>query len=171
MRPVSFGILVLLSFASCSPGTKGKSSLPKTRRTQAIREVVAEGEVVGITDGDTIRVMMDGQPVRVRLSGIDAPEKAQPFGQAAKNALSDAVFGKRVRLGIHGQDRYGRRLADVFAGGDWINLRMVREGFAWRYTAYTHDQRLIEAEVTARVGHFGLWTDPSPVPPWEWRKK
>lgn len=130
----------------------------------------AEGEVVAVMDGDTIGVMVSGQEVRVRLVGIDAPEKAQPFGMSAKKELSDAVFGKVVHLRTHSTDRYGRTLADVYQGKDWINLNMIRSGCAWHYTAYSKDPQLAQAEQAARRERRGLWSIGGvPTPPWAWR--
>lgn len=129
----------------------------------------AEGQVVAVMDGDTIGVMVSGQEVRVRLVGIDAPEKAQPFGMTAKEAMSDAVFGKVVHLRTHSTDRYGRTLADVYQGKTWINLQMIRSGFAWHYSAYSKDPQLAQAEQAARRERRGLWSGGNPMPPWNWR--
>lgn len=129
------------------------------------------GTVVGITDGDTITVLSGKTQFKVRLSGIDAPEKRQPFGAAAKQKLSDSIYKQPVVLVVHGKDRNQRSIADVFVGKRWINLEMVRSGYAWRYTAYSHDPQLIAAEDAARSTKRGLWVDPAPVAPWDWRKQ
>ena len=134
------------------------------------REGVA-GRVVRVADGDTLTVLVSNQQVRVRLQGIDAPESAQAFGTRSKQALSDKVFGKDVRLAWAGKDRYGRVLGDVYAGGRWVNLEMVAEGWAWHYVRYSSDKRLADAEAAARAARLGLWQDQAPVPPWEFRRK
>jgi endonuclease YncB( thermonuclease family) len=131
-----------------------------------------EGKVVSIADGDTLTVLVtpSNQQVKVRLSGIDTPERKQAFGTQAKQALSAKVFGKLVRVQDNGQDRYGRTLGDIYLGERWVNLEMVAEGYAWHYKAYSKDKRLADAEVGARKAKRGLWTDRDPVPPWEFRK-
>jgi endonuclease YncB( thermonuclease family) len=128
------------------------------------------GRVVGVADGDTIAVLVGVEPRRVRLAGIDAPEKGQPFSQRAKQAVSRLVFGRTVRVVVRGQDRYGRTLGEVLLpDGASLNERMVEEGWAWHYIRYSKDQRLAEREATARRSCRGLWVDPRAVPPWEFR--
>lgn len=135
------------------------------------------GRCVGVLDGDTISVLTpDKQEVRVRLAGIDAPEKAQPFGQQAKKALSALVFGVEVRVRAQSKDRYGRTIGTVYAGDQDVCLRMIQQGMAWHYARYANTQPLGEAmrytyeARKALAARVGLWGDPSPVPPWEWRK-
>ena len=128
------------------------------------------GREVGVADGDTITVLVGVEPRRVGLVGIDAPEKGQPFGQRAKQAISRLVFGRTVRVVVRGQDRYGRTLGEVLLpDGASLNERLVEEGWAWHYTRYSKDQRLAEREATARRSLRGLWVDPRAVPPWEFR--
>ncbi len=128
-------------------------------------------QLVGVTDGDTITVKMDGKQVKVRLNGIDAPEKKQAFGSAAKEKLAALTVGRRITLKGEKKDRYGRTLARVYADGDDVCLAMLREGFAWHYVQYSKDADLAAAENEARAAHRGLWADKAPVPPWEFRKK
>ncbi|MCC7421555.1 MAG: thermonuclease family protein [Planctomycetaceae bacterium] len=115
------------------------------------------GRVVGVTDGDTITVL-DTNKVqhKIRLEGIDAPESKQAFGTKAKQALSDRVFGKEVRVEWKGKDPYGRILGHVHAGKDHVNLSMVRDGFAWHFKRYNKDQKLADAEVEAREAGRGF---------------
>lgn len=120
------------------------------------------GPVVAILDGDTIDVLIDRQPVRVRLAQIDAPEKRQ--------ALAAMVFQKRVTVAEAGRDRYGRVLGTVFVSGQNINAAMVEQGMAWVYRQYAKDQVLFALEVDARKHGRGLWVDANPVPPWEFRR-
>jgi micrococcal nuclease len=132
------------------------------------------GEVIGITDGDTIRVLVDGEKnLRVRLHGIDAPEKGQPYAAKAKEFVGDECFKKRVTLKLHGKDRYGRLLAEVvLPDGHTLNHRIVTAGFAWWFRRYAaNDEQLRELEEAARKAKRGLWADPDPVPPWEWRSR
>ncbi|MEQ8786223.1 MAG: thermonuclease family protein [Pirellulaceae bacterium] len=128
-----------------------------------------EGKVVSITDGDTLQVLVDEQPVKVRLEGIDCPETGQPFGSAAKKHLSSICFGKQVRVRVTGQDRYGRTLGEVLVGDESANQAMVADGFAWHYKKYSSDAELAASEVSAREAKVGLWADANPIPPWEWR--
>lgn len=128
-------------------------------------------KVVGVHDGDSITVVAGEKQIKVRLLSIDAPELGQPFGKAAKQALSDLVFGKDVLLRLAGKDRYKRQLAVVMAGGVDVNLHLVRSGWAWVYPHATpHDKTLPHAEAVARAAKRGLWADPAPAPPWTWRK-
>ena len=128
-------------------------------------------KVVGVTDGDTVRVLIDSREVRVRLEGIDAPESKQPYGTQSKTALSELVFGKDVRLVVSGKDRYGRTLGTLFVGEQNVNLQMVRDGMAWHYKRFNHDETMAGAEREAREGRKGLWQDASPIAPWEWRRR
>lgn len=129
------------------------------------------GRVVGVLDGDTVDVLVNLRPRRVRLFGIDAPEKGQAFGQRAKQAASRLAFGRQVRIVGHGSDRYGRILGEVILpDGTTLNMRLVEEGFAWQYRQYSRDARLAELEAKARADRRGLWNVPNPIPPWEYRK-
>ena len=131
------------------------------------------GPVVSILDGDTIEVLHNTYPERVRLSGIDCPEKGQAFGTRAKQAASALVFGKDVTLDTHGQDKYKRTLADVFLrDGTNVNHTLVKDGWCWWYRKYAPgDTVLDKLEKEAREARQGLWADPQPVPPWKWRKR
>ncbi len=133
---------------------------------------VLTGKVVGVTDGDTITVLFAGHDqVKVRLANIDAPEKAQPFGQRSKQALSDLAFGKAIECNQSGLDRYGRTIAVCMVGGVDINLAMVKAGMAWVYRKYAHNvPDYYSAEDEAHRQRLGLWADTEPVPPWEWRR-
>jgi endonuclease YncB( thermonuclease family) len=128
------------------------------------------GKVVSVHDGDTITVLVNRRQVKVRLSGIDAPELGQGFGQAAKRHLSDLVFGKVVEVGSAGLDRWGRTLGTVKVDGKPVAEAMVASGYAWHYVAYSDDKQLAAAEAAARAARNGLWSDSAPEPPWEWRK-
>jgi|SRR5689334_15820699 len=128
--------------------------------------------VIGILDGDTIEVLHNNRPERIRLSGIDCPEKRQAYGTKAKQATSDLVFGKKVTLETHGTDKYGRTIADVsLPDGMNVSLELVRNGWCWWYQKYAPDNVILaELQRRARRSGLGLWADPNPVPPWEWRK-
>jgi endonuclease YncB( thermonuclease family) len=134
------------------------------------------GRIVGVMDGDTVDLLTDSRElIRVRLSGIDAPEKRQAFGNVAKKALSDLTFHRRVEISGHKRDRWGRVVGKVTASGIDANLQMVKRGLAWHYKKYQKEQPLedrqvyAEAELAAKSKHLGLWADKEPVPPWEFR--
>lgn len=129
-----------------------------------------DGEVVGVLDGDTVDVLVATKPIRVRLANIDAPEKAQAYGARSRQALADLVFRRVVHVQEHGADRYGRAIGDITADGRSINRTMIALGMAWAYRKYLTDSTLLDVEASARAGRVGLWADPQPVPPWEWRR-
>lgn len=129
------------------------------------------GKVVAVADGDTLTVLRDREQVRIRLADIDAPEKAQAFGNTSKQSLSDLCFGKTATLADKGEDRYGRTLALVTCDGIDANAGQVRQGMAWVYRKYApKDSPLYAVEGEAKAARQGLWADANPVPPWEWRK-
>jgi endonuclease YncB( thermonuclease family) len=129
------------------------------------------GRVVGISDGDTLTVLRDREQVKVRLVEIDAPEKAQAFGEKSKQSLSELCFDKPATLTETGKDRYGRTLARVQCDGIDSNAEQVRRGMAWVYRKYApKDSPLYAVEAQAKAARRGLWADDAPVPPWEWRR-
>ena len=134
------------------------------------------GKVVGIQDGDTITLLdMDLTQHRVRLAGIDAPEKGQAFGHVSRVHLSTLCFGKLASANCPKVDRYGRRVCTVIVGGVDINLTQVETGFAWHFKRFASEQpeqeraAYAKSEDVARNAKVGLWQDRDPVPPWEWR--
>ena len=131
------------------------------------------GPVVSVLDGDTIEILHNNKADRIRLSGIDCPEKKQAFGQRAKQAASDLAFGKEVTVQTHGHDKYKRTIGDVILpDGANLNQELVKDGWCWWYRKYAPGDTVLEGlENEAREGRRGLWADPQPVPPWEWRKK
>lgn len=134
-------------------------------------------KVVGIADGDTVTVL-DAFKVqhKIRLSGIDAPERSQPYGQVSRQHLARLVFGKTVTIETAKTDRYGRELGKVLVGHVDANLEQLRSGYAWHYRQYAHEQPVADrepyaqAEVDAREARRGLWRDTQPTPPWEFRR-
>jgi endonuclease YncB( thermonuclease family) len=131
-----------------------------------------KGKVVGVSDGDTITVLddMDNGRFRIRLDKIDAPEKNQAFGNKSKQVLSSLIYGKNVVVRFNKIDNYGRVLGVVFLGEKEINLIMVQDGYAWHYSYYDKTQSYIDAEKKARLEKKGLWIDPNPINPYEFRK-
>jgi endonuclease YncB( thermonuclease family) len=131
-----------------------------------------QAEVIGITDGDTIEVLRGRSRMKLRLDGIDAPERGQAFAERARERVSVLAFGKTVRVEPRGNDRYGRALARVvLPDGSILNETLVAEGLAWWYRRYAPKQRrLEELEEGARDKGIGLWADAEPTPPWLWRR-
>ena len=155
---VSFFLCLLLSFVSVSAAAQ------------------LTGKVIGVLDGDTIEVLDSSKhPHRIRLTGIDAPEKAQAFGQRSKEYLSGLVFGKQVEVQGGKTDKYGRTVGKVTVNGADANLAQVAAGFAWHYKEYASEQTPSDralyagAEEGARTARAGLWRDPRPMAPWTWR--
>jgi endonuclease YncB( thermonuclease family) len=156
----------------------------------ATAQVTYNAKVIGVSAGDTITVLRDKTQVRIRLHGIDTPEKAQPFGQKAKQFTAKLVFGKHVRIDAVTQDRYGRTVAKVSYPSKMhrnpldrskahqvvtvyrsLQESLLQAGLAWWYQRYApNDTRLAELEREARLAKRGLWADARPVPPWDWRR-
>lgn len=137
-----------------------------------------EAKVVGVTDGDTVTVVTaDHRQFKIRVAGIDAPEKKQAFGARAKQALSDCAFGQSAMIDGDKLDRYGRTVAKVIVRGTDCGLQQVRRGFAWHFKRYAKEQApddriaYSSAEIEARDAKRGLWSDPVPIAPWDFRKK
>ena len=128
------------------------------------------GPVVSVLDRDTIEVLHNRQPERIRLSGIDCPEKGQAFGKKAKQFTSTLVYGKEVMIHVLSKDRHGRTVADVLLpDGTNVSRELLRAGLAWWYWQYSKDESLGALEEEARQAKRGLWADPNPIPPWEIR--
>jgi len=132
------------------------------------------GKVIGVADGDTITVLRDKQPQKIRLYGIDCPEKRQPFGKRAKQFTSELVFGKVVEVEPVATDRYGRTVAFVRVENITINEELIKEGLGWVYVRYCKlplcvDWQGLESE--ARFGKRGLWLEQGEIPPWEFRRQ
>jgi endonuclease YncB( thermonuclease family) len=142
----------------------------------AVNAETVTGQVVGVADGDTITVLdSDKVQHKIRLAGIDAPEKKQAFGNRSKESLSDMVFDKTVNVETEKRDRYGRQIGKVLVNGLDVNLVQVERGMAWFYRQYqreqspTDQQSYAAAEIEARAAKLGLWRDADPMPPWEFR--
>lgn len=133
------------------------------------------GKVIGVADGDTLTVLdIDRMPHKIRLVGIDAPERKQAFGTRAKQALSKLTNAKEVRVEWSERDRYGRILGEVFVGdgvdaATSVNEQLVRDGWAWHFLKYSDSAQLAAAEAEAKADRRGLWAEKEPVSPWEWR--
>lgn len=136
------------------------------------------GRVVRVTDGDTIVILdVSDTQHKIRLTGIDAPERKQAFGTKSKDHLSESVAGKIVVIDYSKRDRYGRILGKVLLNEEDMNLEQVRAGFAWHYKKYQNEQTPTDrelyskAEIDAKNAWRGLWYDAEPMPPWEFRRR
>jgi micrococcal nuclease len=135
---------------------------------------VIVGKVVAAADGDTITVLEKRGPYRIRLFGIDAPERHQDFSNRAKQFASDLVFGKQVRVVKKDIDRYDRIVGIVYVGDVCVNEEIVRNGLAWVYRYYCKIPictAWLDLEAQARDSKMGLWSYPDPIPPWEFRRR
>ncbi len=143
----------------------------------AIANEIIMGKVVSIADGDTLTILdANHQQHRIRFAQIDAPETyhgkdkpAQPFGERSKQSLADMAFGKEARAECVQTDRYGRSVCTIIVGGVDANLEQVRRGMAMVYRQYARSPEYFKAEVEAKNMRRGLWSDPNPIPPWNWR--
>ena len=130
------------------------------------------GKVVSVTDGDTIKVLTkDKTQYKIRLVGIDAPEKTQAFGKKSKKNLSKLVANRITDIHYEKKDRYGRILGIVYIDGMDMNLRQLKDGYAWVYRRYCSRADYYKAEKYARTKKLGLWYDKNPIPPWDYRHR
>ncbi|WP_462109686.1 thermonuclease family protein [Campylobacter concisus] len=127
------------------------------------------GKVISTHDGDTITVLSGKEQTKVRLYGIDAPEKKQDYGQRSKQFLASLIAGQVVEVEPKGKDRYKRTLGIIYYKGQNINAQMVLNGYAWAYVKYS--RMYVDHERLAREKKLGLWQSSNPTPPWEWRQK
>ena len=132
-----------------------------------------DGKIIEVYDGDTATLLTaENVKYRVRFFGIDAPEAAQEFGVVSRDTLREKILGKDVTVRVAATDRYGRAVGRVMLGSRYINREMAAEGMAWYYRDYAADEYdLAEAEKQARNSKRGLWKNPSPRPPWEYRRE
>nr|DAN73623.1 MAG TPA: nuclease-like protein [Caudoviricetes sp.] len=126
-------------------------------------------KVVSVHDGDTIVVLNGKEQTKIRLYGIDAPEKKQDYGQRSKQFLASLIAGQVVEVEPKGKDRYKRTLGIIYYKGQDINAQMVLNGYAWAYVKYS--RIYVDHERLAREKKLGLWQSSDPTPPWEWRKR
>jgi len=145
-------VVFVLSFLSCAP-------------------VEQHGKVIKVVDGDTFDIIEANTTTRIRLFGIDSPERGQAFNKRAKAFTDSLVAGKQIRIVVRNRDRYGRTVGDAYlADGTHVNAEIVKAGFAWQFTRYSTDPEIAAMERIARNKRLGLWQDDHAVPPWEFRK-
>ncbi|MBK7958756.1 MAG: thermonuclease family protein [Bacteroidetes bacterium] len=128
-------------------------------------------KVIAIQDGDTYDILVDKTTMRIRMDGIDAPEKGMPFYKVAKQFLASMCFGKMLRIEVKSTDRHGRTVARAFlSDGRDLSQEMLRAGLAWHFVKYSKDKTLASLELAARKQQVGIWSNPNPMSPWENRR-
>lgn len=162
-RRALFGILLLL-VGAVSITVFAQQPAPQKGDTLT-------GKVIGVTDGDTLTLLVDKIKYKIRLEGIDAPENGQSFSAKARHALTTKVFEKQVRVEVTGQDKYGRTLGWVYLDDVNVNEWLVSHGWAWQFKEYNQDERLATMEAEAREAKAGLWAEENALPPWEYRAR
>lgn len=155
----SLFLFVVLIWAACAP----------SQTSQPAKANLAH--VVRVIDGDTIVVIYRGGEERIRLEGIDTPERGQPYFEEATEALANLVDGRKVTLRGDERDRYGRIIARVIVGETDTSKELLRLGMAWHYKKYNQQENLAEIEMQAQAGKVGLWGADAPIPPWDFRKR
>jgi endonuclease YncB( thermonuclease family) len=178
-------VLALVAFelvlaVSCSRPDSHSNSKPRPSRetTESGAPQTFTGRVLAIADGDTITVLDSANTQhRIRLEGIDAPESHQAFGEQSRLSLSEMIFGKDVSVTYQKIDQYGRLVGKITLDGKDINLEQVKAGMAWHYKFYEAEQTAEDrelyarAEAEARAARRGLWQDPNPIEPYQFRKE
>lgn len=150
--------------------TSGRSTVPDSAMASPI-DALLVALVVGVTDGDTLTALSEQrEQIKIRIAEIDAPESRQPFGAASKRSLSDLCFKVRAEIRPQKTDRYGRTVARVTCRGEDASAHQVRTGMAWVFERYASDRSLFRLQDDAKAAGRGLWSERTPVPPWEWRK-
>lgn len=144
----------------------------------ASAENILQGKVVSVADGDTITILdVNKTQHKIRLQGIDAPEKAQAFGEKSKQSLYKMVHDKTVQVAFTKNDKYGRIVGKVFLDTQDICHQQIKSGLAWHYKKYQNEQPLEDrdaysaSELTAKSQQLGLWSEPQAIPPWDYRKR
>jgi endonuclease YncB( thermonuclease family) len=169
-RLLAFLLFVLTMNACNNEGENGLMHPKEIEEAEAAGRLL-RGKAVGISDGDTFRLLMeDNKNIRVRLHGIDAPEKGQDYSTQARQALSDLVFSKEVAVIQKTKDRYGRVVGIVYHGDTNVNEELLKTGMVWHYTEYDKNPKWASLQTKAKEQNAGLWSKPDPTPPWQWRK-
>lgn len=158
-------LFLLISGSACDGGDH-KTQLALNSEVPAS----LAGKVVRVTDGDTFVLLgANKTQYKVRLYGIDCPERQQPFYKAAKDHLASLIFQKNVIVRKKNMDRYGRIVALVNSGNTIINEEMIRSGLAWHYKRFDRNENWSALEREAARKKLGLWSESDPTPPWEWK--
>jgi endonuclease YncB( thermonuclease family) len=148
----------------------GASGLAHSEALPANSRQAFTARVIAVLDGDTVLIKRASGLLKIRLAEIDAPEKAQTFGETSKRSLSDMVMGKQVKFVSETMDQYGRMVAHLSVEGLDVNAEQIRRGMAWEYSNFHSNKSLIALQHEAMQVPRGLWAQSDPTPPWEWRK-
>jgi len=166
------GRLILLGFILCFHPLLCTQQVVYAKPND-LKKRTFTAKVIRVMDGDTMEILYEQRPTKVRLAHIDCPEKRgrQPFGNNAKKALSDLCFGQNVMVYAEKYDRYRRLIAVVINNKKQVvNQEMIKQGMAWHFKKYSTDPVYAQLEIAARKNRVGLWRETNPTPPWEWRK-
>jgi endonuclease YncB( thermonuclease family) len=161
------------AFSDGKAHVEGQFTFPFSSNKTAKEKRFWSGLVVGISDGDTITVLHEGKSEKIKLFGIDTPEKGQAFSNKAKQFTSKMAYGKTVEVEAKDTDRYGRTVALIDVNGQSLNEELIKNGFAWVYRKYCVEpfcENWLNFEAIARYGKIGLWSKGNPIPPWKYRK-
>lgn len=166
----SKGRVLLTEAQECPEGLRDGSGIDQGASGNVDGLDGVSGQVISVIDGDTLDILHEGKPLRIRLHGIDAPEKGQAYGNKARQFVQGMAASKLVTVQIFDTDKYGRSVGDVFLpDGSNLNREIVKAGYAWWFKKYSSDASIGALEDEARSAGRGLWRDTNPQPPWEWR--
>lgn len=169
---MKFFLYLFILFAKCTGSKIPEQNLAAYSFSNVAGYTQQYYKVIGIKDGDTFVLLVDGSPLTIRLAHIDSPERGQPFGSKAKQFASELCFGKMVTL-VHTKeyDRNKRLIAEVIlADGMNVNKELVRQGYACHFKRYSRDMSYDSLEREARAKLAGMWSDPNTIMPWEYRQ-
>ena len=173
-----FQFAIFLCLISCNHPESNQYDRHKTfqssfQETETVEQKVGY-KVIGIKDGDTFVLLIDGKEQPVRFAHIDCPEKKQPFGNKAKQFVSDLCFGTYVTLVVNDKNKFDRNkrlIAEVILEDSRnLNKELVKNGLAWHFKKYSDSEEYAQLEIEARTNRIGLWSEPNPIAPWDWRK-
>lgn len=152
-------------------GPNGKNTIAEEpTQSDTISQYITSFKVIGIIDGDTYDILDEKKVIRIRMDGIDAPERGMPYNKVSKKFLSDMIFGKIIQVKMGELDRNGRTIAQTYLiDGTDVSLEMIRAGLAWHFKKYSSNEEYAKAEVEARENNLGLWQENNPIPPWDVR--
>lgn len=165
-------LLTIIIISGCYNLHSQKIASVKKDKISSLNKFDKAYKVIGIKDGDTFQILKDGAPVTIRFTHIDCPEKAQPFGNKAKQFLSGLIYGKYIRIAPgFSYDRNKRLLAEVYINDSiCVNKEIVKNGFAWHFLRYSNSKEYALLEKEAKNKKRGLWSHPKPIAPWDWRR-
>ncbi len=167
MKNIFFISLSLFFIISCTSGGHKRPGYSKDYTSDSV--VYSNAKVIKILDGDTYDILFsDNTTERIRMEGIDAPEKGMPYYKVAKNYLGQLCFGKQIKIQRTGKDRHGRTLAYTYLPDNTeLSHEMLKAGLAWHYKKFNKDSDLAALEATAKANKTGLWADPRAMAPWD----